>query len=167
MKDCNAQARTCQLPAPPHLIRYCWISHMLQPSRYLADCLQLFGDVLRHDNADPFTREASAEFKDWWRQKVGYPYPLYKDKVNLTVDWRCGIDSAENLYHGLREVWKDRAMPVSSTLLDYRRYLLASQMARDQAPAPTLSVDLCWHAHMSATCAIRSTITCRCCADSG
>ena len=148
LKDCNAQARTCQLPAPPHLIRYCWISHMLQPSRYLADCLQLFGDVLRHDNADPFTREASAEFKDWWRQKVGYPYPLYKDKVNLTVDWRCGIDSAENLYHGLREVWKDRAMPVSSTLLDYRRYLLASQVTRDQAPAPTLSVDLCWHAHM-------------------
>ena len=138
------------LPMPPRMIRYVWIAHMLQPMCYHQDCFRIFGAVLPHDNAA--SPGGGADFIAWWRDNHGCEYPDFKGKVDLSVDWRIGIDSADAIYHDVKKVL-EADTDVESILLDYRRYLFASFLFAHEGDeelnlAPGPLVDLCWHAHM-------------------
>mmetsp|Transcript_26321 Transcript_26321/g.86135 ORF Transcript_26321/g.86135 Transcript_26321/m.86135 type:complete len:455 (+) Transcript_26321:142-1506(+) len=112
----------------------------------------------------PVPPASTPEFGEWWHAAAGAPFPstgvLAGAKPTLTLDWWIGVDSAATLYDEVMQTGTSfEAVDgcAASIVLDYRRYIKASDEGKCCAPlAPGTLIDLCWHSHMACPIAFGS-----------
>jgi len=172
---------------PPREIHHVWLCHQLHPLRYKADCEQLLGMILGHDNCN-FCLRGCPTFHKLWEAETGACWPSQADmrqEADIAEDlpeiitnqddlnmisanlWH-NYDSLSRLYFELQDeapdlfaLDSDRATSfLNEARLEYARFLIAASYAATvgMMVTPSGPIDLVWHTHQTDPKAYDGTI---------